>query len=164
MYNRHNEFFKGDLNMNKFDEKILVVKRDVLFNDDKNAFHGFLSDQEPKFKAIESTLDTYEVKRRGDMEEDPSYKQLVSYCLLINERDEVLVYERLTGGGETRLHGSMSIGVGGHMNDFSNAGKFKDQMLLVRLKSDILDEDEFATAKIEFGLEIIDQLIERHFE
>lgn len=115
--------------MNKFDEMILVVKRNVLFKDESNAFHGFLSNQEPKFKAIEKTLDTYEIKRRGDMEEDPSYKQLVSYCLLINERDEVLVYERLSGGGETRLHGSMSIGVGGHMNDFSNAGKFEDQML-----------------------------------
>ena len=26
------------------------------------------------------------LKRRGDMEEDPSYKQLISYCLLENEK------------------------------------------------------------------------------
>ncbi len=32
------------------------------------------------------------------MEEDPSYKQLISYCLLENEHGEILVYERLSGG------------------------------------------------------------------
>ena len=55
------------------------------------------------------------------MEEDPSYKQLISYCILENENDEILVYERLTGGGEGRLHCLSSIGVGGHMNDVPNA-------------------------------------------
>ena len=35
----------------------------------------------------------------GDMEEDPSYKQLISYCLLENEKNEILVYKRLSGGG-----------------------------------------------------------------
>ena len=44
-------------------------------------------------------------------------KQLISYCLLENEKGEILVYERLSGGGEERLHGQSSIGVGGHMND-----------------------------------------------
>ncbi|MDN8777049.1 NUDIX domain-containing protein, partial [Staphylococcus aureus] len=67
-----------------------------------------------------------ETKRRGDMEEDPSYKQLISYCILENEDDEVLVYERLTGGGESRLHGLSSIGVGGHMNDVPEAVTFEE--------------------------------------
>ena len=31
------------------------------------------------------------------------------------------MYERLSGGGETRLHGQSSIGVGGHMNDVPGA-------------------------------------------
>ena len=43
------------------------------------------------------------------MEEDPSYKQLISYCLLENENDEILVYQRLSGGGEERLHGQSSV-------------------------------------------------------
>ena len=51
------------------------------------------------------------------MEEDPEFKQLISYCLLENQSGEILVYERLSGGGEERLHGQSSIGVGGHMND-----------------------------------------------
>ena len=35
-----------------------------------------------KGKEIFSALSKYEVKRRGDMEDDPSFKQLISYCLL----------------------------------------------------------------------------------
>ena len=50
---------------------------------------------------IFSALSKYEVKRRGDMEDDPSFKQLISYCLLENEKGEILVYERLSGGGRT---------------------------------------------------------------
>ena len=59
------------------------------------------------------------------MEEDPSYKQLISYCLLENENDEILVYQRLSGGGEERLHGQSSVGVGGHMNNVVGADSMK---------------------------------------
>ncbi|WP_442246660.1 Y-family DNA polymerase, partial [Staphylococcus aureus] len=75
----------------------------------------------PEGQNIFDALSQYEVKRRGDMEEDPSYKHLISYCLLENEHGEILVYERLYGGGEARLHGQSSIGVGGHMNDVPGA-------------------------------------------
>ena len=35
--------------MSKFDEQIIVVNRDILFNKDKNAFNGFLHKKEKKF-------------------------------------------------------------------------------------------------------------------
>ena len=43
-----------------------------------------------KGKEIFSALSKYEVKRRGDMEDDPSFKQLISYCLLENEKEKSL--------------------------------------------------------------------------
>lgn len=107
--------------MSKFDEMITVVPRKTIFNNETYQFDGFKSIQDEETKYIYETINQYETKRRGDMEEDPSYKQLISYCILENENDEVLVYERLTGGGEGRLHGLSSIGVGGHMNDVPNA-------------------------------------------
>lgn len=107
--------------MSKFDEMITVVPRKTIFKDEAYQFDGFKSIQDEETKYIYETINEYEVKRRGDMEEDPSYKQLISYCILENENDEILVYERLTGGGEGRLHGLSSIGVGGHMNDVPNA-------------------------------------------
>ncbi|GAA6822380.1 NUDIX domain-containing protein [Helicobacter pylori] len=107
--------------MSKFDERIIVVPRNILFDEENNQFNGFLANDSTKGQEIFDTLSQYEVKRRGDMEEDPKYKQLISYCLLENENDQLLVYERLSGGGEDRLHGQSSIGVGGHMNDIVGA-------------------------------------------
>jgi predicted NUDIX family phosphoesterase len=48
-------------------------------------------------------------------EEDPAFKQLIPYVVL---RDGGLVYlmERTDAGGDARLHGKASIGVGGHLN------------------------------------------------
>ena len=104
--------------MSKWDEQILVVNRKDLFNDEENHFYGFLPKEDEKVKKIVDTFVAYEVKRRGDMEEDPSYKQLIGYALLKDSKTkEVLVYRRLTGGGEARLHGKASVGIGGHMNE-----------------------------------------------
>lgn len=114
--------------MSKFDEMILVVKRDQLFDNETHHFHGFLSKDKTSYGAVSGALSPFEVKRRGDMEENPAYKQLVSYCVLVNERDEVLIYERLSGGGEARLHGNLSIGVGGHMNDVVEQGDIAQQL------------------------------------
>lgn len=113
--------------MSKFDEQILVVDRNVLFDDEKNAFNGFISKDDNRYKEIVETFGAYDVKRRGDMEEDPGYKQLISYCIITNE-DETLVYKRLGGGGETRLHGLLSIGVGGHMNDVADKETIDDKL------------------------------------
>ncbi|QLK85960.1 NUDIX domain-containing protein [Staphylococcus sp. 17KM0847] len=115
--------------MSKFDELITVVERVKLFDDEKRAFNGFISQDHVKSVEMLNVLDQYEVKRRGDMEEDPAYKQLISYCILENERGEILVYQRLTGGGEARLHGLGSIGVGGHMNDVPDARSIMDVMI-----------------------------------
>lgn len=48
-------------------------------------------------------------------EEDPAFKQLIPYVVV---RDGALVYlmERTAAGGDPRLHGKASIGVGGHLN------------------------------------------------
>ena len=130
--------------MSKFDEQIIVVPRKVLFNDEKNAFNGFLHKNNINGKDIFNALSEYEVKRRGDMEEDSTFKQLISYCLLENEKGEILVYERLSGGGEERLHGQSSIGVGGHMNDVMGADSI-NEVLRVNAQREL--EEEVGLAK-----------------
>jgi predicted NUDIX family phosphoesterase len=52
---------------------------------------------------------------RSWLETDESYRQLVSYVVFRHDRS-VLVYRRTKKGGETRLHGCLSVGVGGHVN------------------------------------------------
>ncbi|HDD3598463.1 TPA: NUDIX domain-containing protein [Staphylococcus aureus] len=125
--------------MSKFDEQIIVVPREIIFNNEKNTFNGFLNKNKPEGQNIFDALSQYEVKRRGDMEEDPSYKQLISYCLLENEHGEILVYERLSGGGEARLYGQSSIGVGGHMNDVPGAESI-NEVLRVNAQRELEEE------------------------
>ncbi|MEB6036044.1 NUDIX domain-containing protein [Staphylococcus pseudoxylosus] len=132
--------------MSKFDEMITVVPRKILFNDEKNKFNGFLDKNTVKGQEIFDTLSKFEVKRRGDMEEDPAYKQLISYCILENENDELLVYERLSGGGESRLHGQSSIGVGGHMNDVKGAESI-NEILRVNAQRELEEEVGLSESK-----------------
>lgn len=134
-----------ELVMSKFDEMITVVPRTTIFNNEQNAFNGFLRNDDARASEIYATLSEYEVKRRGDMEEDPAYKQLISYCLLENERGDILVYERLGGGGEARLHGQSSIGVGGHMNDVPEADGIENVLRINALRE--LEEEVGLTAE-----------------
>jgi len=48
-------------------------------------------------------------------ESDPSFKQLIPY-VVVRDGDAVLLMQRTDAGGDVRLHGRASIGVGGHLN------------------------------------------------
>lgn len=101
--------------MGKMEEQILVVRRDELFDNERRVFQGYL----PLEKAEEITENFPElhVKRRGCMEEDPTYKQIIPYTVVIDkETGDWLVYKRLSNSGEQRLVGQTSVGVGGHAN------------------------------------------------
>lgn len=104
--------------MSKWDERILVVNRKDLFDNEKNAFYGFIEKSDEKVSNIVNKFLKYEVKRRGDMEEDQNFKQLIGYVVVKDKlSQDILVYSRLEGGGEARLHGKSSVGIGGHMNE-----------------------------------------------
>ena len=125
--------------MSKWDEQILVVNRKELFNNEENHFYGFIEKTDEKTKRIINTFELYEVKRRGDMEEDQNYKQLIGYVLLKDiTTGEVLVYKRLVGGGEARLHGKASVGIGGHMNEVE--GKTIFEMLKINAARELNEE------------------------
>ena len=125
--------------MSKWDEQILVVNRKELFNNEENYFYGFIEKTDEKTKRIINTFESYEVKRRGDMEEDQNYKQLIGYVLLKDiTTGEVLVYKRLVGGGEARLHGKASVGIGGHMNEVE--GKTIFEMLKINAARELNEE------------------------
>ena len=46
----------------------------------------------------------------------PEMRQLIPYIIVTNEQGQPLVYERGAAGNETRLHGKLAIGVGGHVD------------------------------------------------
>lgn len=52
---------------------------------------------------------------RPEAEADPAYKQIISYVIIRRGKD-VFSTCRLNKGGESRLHGLISLGIGGHIN------------------------------------------------
>ena len=54
------------------------------------------------------------------MEQDPSYKQLIPYCIFrYIDQDgvtQLFQYTRGSGQGESRLHHQRSVGIGGHVS------------------------------------------------
>ncbi len=56
--------------------------------------------------------------KRSAVENDPTYKQLVSYTLFVSSK-RIFVMKRLSTQSEGRLHGLLSVGVGGHLNPVS---------------------------------------------
>jgi predicted NUDIX family phosphoesterase len=57
---------------------------------------------------------------RAEVEEDPSYKQLIPYVIFrytdASGRESLFQYTRGSGQGEQRLHQKRSIGIGGHIS------------------------------------------------
>lgn len=52
---------------------------------------------------------------RRQAEEDPAFKQLIPY-VVVRDGERIFLMERTDAGGDVRLHGRASIGVGGHLN------------------------------------------------
>jgi predicted NUDIX family phosphoesterase len=48
-------------------------------------------------------------------EDDAAFKQLIPY-VVVRDGERVFLMERTDAGGDARLHGKASIGVGGHLN------------------------------------------------
>ena len=161
--------------MGKMDEMIIVAPRVNVFNNETLTFQGVNSDNETLKEVVSNLANTYSVMRRGDAEENPTFKQPIPYCVL-KRGNEVFVYERLQGGGETRLHSKLSMGVGGHMNKFEvedfyeqlsvNLERELEEELLIdgdRLSLDtigLINDDENEVGKVHIGLLVIAELKE----
>jgi len=99
--------------MGKMDEQIIVVPREKLFENETLTFQGSLVIQFDRI--MDNMASHYQIMRRGDAENNPNFKQPIPYALIIRG-DQLFMYKRLSGGGESRLYDKLSLGVGGHMN------------------------------------------------
>ena len=92
-------------------ERVLVLPRaDVPGGCD---FRGIRDADLPALRDAVSRHGTY--LDRAMAESDPGYKQLIPY-VVVRDANRVFLMERTDAGGDARLHGRASIGVGGHLN------------------------------------------------
>ena len=94
-------------------ELVLVVKRELF--EELGVFEGLRTDGMDE--AVSRLLDpaNHFFMDRAEAEEDPSFKQLIPYCVF-RHGGRILHYTRGKSGGESRLHAKISVGVGGHIN------------------------------------------------
>jgi len=97
--------------MTGFEEAVLVVPRTRLFEGD--CFEGLRRQGIPEFLARIRRYGSF--RRRGEVEDDPSWKQIIPYAVVRRGR-EVFLFRRTDRGGDPRLHHRYAIGVGGHVN------------------------------------------------
>lgn len=87
-------------------------------------FQGFCGEVERYLPAL---LDPAHISfhPRDEVEQDPSFKQLIPYCLLTHRGPAGSIalyqYTRGAGQGENRLHAKRSVGIGGHISRVDNA-------------------------------------------
>lgn len=99
-------------------ESILVVRREYLAPYLTEDFGLITEGVEEIVRVIEAH---HEFRPRPEMETDPAYKQIIPY-VLVTRGAEAFVMQRLKKGGEQRLHGLLSLGVGGHIDPVDEAG------------------------------------------
>jgi len=141
--------------MSKDDEQILVVKSDIIFKDPPS--HEASAGRGGKWQGLKTdNLDYYidlikknaEFKRRGDMEENESYQQIIPY-VVFNFKDKYFIYKYLPKAGEPRLVDTYQLGIGGHINlidgennkNVLDAGMMREWNEEVDFKGNILEKN-----------------------
>ncbi|REK21722.1 MAG: phosphoesterase [Planctomycetota bacterium] len=98
-------------------ERVLVVSTELFHR--LGYFQGFSREMDRYLEELFSPENT-SYRSRSEVEEDPSYKQLIPYCVFRyrgeDEQETVFQYTRGGGQGEKRLHAKRSVGIGGHIS------------------------------------------------
>ena len=98
-------------------ERVLCVRREDVFPD--GAWDGLVSE---RLEAVQRAIrERSFFMPRNDVEEDPSYQQVIPY-VVFRHGDRYLLTRRLKASSEKRLRHLYSLGVGGHINPEDVAG------------------------------------------
>jgi predicted NUDIX family phosphoesterase len=106
-------------------ERVLCVRREDVFPD--GSWDGLVSD---RLDAVQEAIrERSFFMPRGEVEEDPSYQQVIPY-VVFRHRGRYLLTRRLKASSEKRLRHLYSLGVGGHINpaDVANGDPVSDGM------------------------------------
>jgi len=95
----------------KHDEKVMVVARASLF--EKDFWSGIQTQDLSKY--LKLIVNNHKFMRRGEAEEDPTWKQIIPYLVFEND-GKIFVMRRKKDHTDKRLASMYSIGIGGHIN------------------------------------------------
>lgn len=102
-------------------EEVLVVKTDLLNLPQGN----YLPKSDLLNKLLAVCAENYQFLSRPEAEVNPAYKQLIPYVTVVCQ-GKILCLERTAAQSESRLHGKVSLGVGGHINPVDKGDNLAD--------------------------------------
>jgi predicted NUDIX family phosphoesterase len=131
-------------------EQVLVVSTELFHR--LGHFQGFNGNVERYLTELLRPEHTC-YRPRGEMEKDPSFKQLIPYVIFRHVdaagRETVLQYTRGTGQGEDRLHRKRSVGIGGHISAAdvgSAAGNAYEEGMRRELDEEVVIDSPYTAA------------------
>ncbi len=148
-------------------EHVLVVPTPVFHT--LGHFQGFCGDTDRYLKGLLDPQHT-SYRPRATMEQDPTFKQLIPYCLFryrdASSSASLFQYTRGKGQGEARLHAKRSIGIGGHISaDDAGATSAYDEGMRRELAEEVaidtpyksqlvglINDDETEVGKVHLGV------------
>lgn len=95
-------------------EKIMCIKSDTLFKDGK--WQGLKTDNLESYRKL--IIDNAEFRPRDELEDDPTYKQVIAQVVLRHEGKYFL--HRQEDRTEDRLNSLSPLPLGGHIEEFDN--------------------------------------------
>ncbi len=147
-------------------EQVLVVPTQLFH--DLGYFQGFHRDVD-KYLPVLLDPDNTSYRPRGEMENDPSFKQLIPYVIFQFDgagEPQLFRYTRGSGQGESRLHARKSVGVGGHISTLDDhAASVYEQGMQRELEEEtiietpyqdrcigLINDDETDVGKVHLGV------------
>lgn len=124
-------------------ERVLVVPSEIRRNERFN-FVGFTESDHCRTEVLLDAIDDhYWFHTRSEAEGDVSLLQIIPYVLITRpgpNGKEYFAYQRTTGGGDKRLHGAASFGLGGHVNPCDATTNLVNGILVNNIRRE-LDEE-----------------------
>lgn len=118
------------------EERVLCFERKLF--EELGVFQGLCREVDRYLPVLTSTSHlTY--LNRSDAEKDRRFKQLIPYVLVLCG-DKILRYRRGKGGGESRLHGLYSVGIGGHISEEDNGLFSSDRGYIDGMRRELFEE------------------------
>lgn len=123
-------------------EQVLVIPTEIFH--DIGHFNGFCGDTQRYLDVILDPIHA-SYRPRNEMEQDPSFKQLIPYCIFRCE-GQIFSYQRGNDQGEARLHAKRSVGVGGHVStlDLNGEGSPYSEGMKREIEEEVWLQTEFS--------------------
>jgi len=136
--------------VNILDELVFAIPTDALWNLITYKEQGLIKENIDVLKGV---VQKGLFRKRGELEEDPSYKQIIPYAIISN-KDSFYLFKRTSSQREKRLHNKLHLGVGGHMNPGSSK-EADEQYLISELKRELFEEVKLLNACLIEDIEFI---------